>query len=115
MLYVELRELMKSSRGGDMLRQALLDLSEYTQSHFAREETWMREFRYPGTITHVAEHATLTEKVGALERCHAREGTTIVAVKMLRLLGTWLPVHIGETDRAFGEYLARIGATPTVG
>jgi hemerythrin-like metal-binding protein len=86
------------SAANDMLAM----LGDYVKRHFDYEERFLRTHNFPGLADHIAEHATLTQRV---EELFARmlEGEAIES-SLVELLGEWISTHIGVEDREFVDF-----------
>ncbi|HEY9164255.1 MAG TPA: bacteriohemerythrin [Magnetovibrio sp.] len=84
---------------------AVLDaLIEYTQDHFAREETVMEACGYPMLLEHQTVHRNLAAKVTGLAKTWRNSEDPEVMVELLDFLRGWLVKHIMETDKQITPY-----------
>lgn len=87
-----------------VVREALQELLEYTQHHFAEEEALMETVGYPGLNQHKQLHDQLLRRTHEMsERCAL--GEEDMSIELLEFLNAWLIQHILEQDRAIGNYL----------
>lgn len=98
-------EEMNKQRGRDAVRTVLLELVDYTRTHFAREESYMQATKYPAYEDHHAKHVALIEQAADLMRREANN-ESVVTIATLNFLRQWLTDHIQGDDRALGAYLA---------
>ncbi len=100
----ELHAAMSQGKANAALAPILGRLIDYTKTHFAHEESLMREHHYPEYLKHKADHDELTAKVVALQKeFEAGHGT--LSVGLLQFLKDWLTKHIGKTDRKVAIFL----------
>src|SRR3989338_318479 len=100
----ELHEAMKAGMGKETTGKTLKRLLEYTKTHFAAEETLMRQHSYPGLDEQKAEHAKLIQKVLDFDRDY-NAGKITLTMEVMAFLKQWLNDHIGNTDKKYGPYL----------
>lgn len=100
----ELHAAMMQGKGKDVMSEILARLIDYTKTHFAHEESLMREHHYPDYLKHKAEHDELTAKVVAFQKEFV-SGHGTITVGLLQFLKDWLKTHIGETDRKVAVFL----------
>jgi hemerythrin len=78
---------------------------EYTETHFADEEEYMREVNYPRFNEHKEQHEDFVASV--LETIEEFEAGNTEPIDMARFLKKWLLNHIAVTDKQYAPYLAR--------
>ncbi|WP_374399348.1 bacteriohemerythrin [Niveibacterium sp.] len=86
-------EAIHSERFHDILSE----MFEYSRTHFATEEAYMRSIGYPELDRHVEEHAGFIESVADLSVAIMAGRATPEAV--LAFLSDWLLAHILKSDR----------------
>jgi hemerythrin len=109
-LFRRIDRLLDASIAGDAdeVTRMLGFLLEYVDHHFACEERFMQDQRYPGFENHRAEHVYLAERVRLLDREHRAAGDRpTTAASMHRLLSDWLRTHIGLADAAMASFVRR--------
>jgi hemerythrin len=109
-LFRRIDRLLDASLAGDPseVTRMLGFLREYVDHHFAAEERFMHEKRYPGLEAHRAEHVYLVEKVRLIDLEHRASGTDpATAASMHRLLSDWLRTHIGLADASMASFVRR--------
>lgn len=79
-------------------------LTDYTEYHFAEEETLMRKNGYPNLDAHCKEHAgfisQIQTQIKALTYANPADG-----FRFYRFLGSWLLSHIGKSDQSWAQYI----------
>ena len=78
----------------------LNQLVDYTKTHFATEERYMREAQYPQLAEHQQEHIEfITEVMKLVRDCEKKEPD--IEQKILNFLKNWYMAHIMGTDRDY--------------
>lgn len=85
--------------------RVLEDLTDYTLSHFAFEESLQEEAGYQYAGPHKAVHETFVKRVATYQTRHAVGED--VAAQLYSMLATWLVHHIKRDDMA---YVSAVGA-----
>ncbi len=98
-------EAMNVGLGKEEVLRLLSFLDEYFVVHFEAEEQAMSRFKYPGTITHLAEHMDFIEKISAFERECKGGVASVTVVKVQRTVVDWLISHVGTADRELGRFI----------
>ncbi len=89
-------------------RQALNEVVDYTQTHFAREEKLMQTHQYPDYPDHKKQHEAMIAKVNEFVQHYDsdRDGTI---EELLNYLREWLIHHIQGTDQNYSGHLTSRG------
>ena len=95
----KLNAAKKTEQAPQVIEQTLNGLLNYTKTHFADEETAMRDAKYPELARHRQEHLDLTDQVILLQK------KAPVTFELLSFMSDWLKFHICDSDRKFGEYV----------
>jgi hemerythrin len=86
----------------------LREMSDFAQTHFATEETYMLEFGYPDYEHHKKEHQDfLIETIAFLD--DAAKGDSLLAYEILDHLKVWFVSHIQGTDRGYIDCFKKHG------
>ncbi|HET9594113.1 MAG TPA: bacteriohemerythrin [Anaeromyxobacteraceae bacterium] len=80
-------------------------LRRYTVMHFAVEESWMREFRYPQFLAHKAQHDRFLRDLEKLSAEHRTRG--LEPMRVGAWLGQWMTDHVSLTDLRLAEFMTR--------
>lgn len=89
-------------------RQALLEVVEYTQYHFEREEALMQKYGYPDFEGHKAQHEAMVDKALDFVKAYDQKGQ--VALKeAAAYLQLWLLQHINGTDKKYSSFFKEKG------
>ena len=94
-----------ASRDPAVVDSALRELRIETEAHFAREETLMREARYPGLEQHRAKHQRLLRELSTLRLTLDVSGTLRVPLAPVNYIRRWFAAHITRDDRQLAAYL----------
>jgi len=79
---------------------------EYTETHFADEEDYMREVNYPRFDAHKQQHEDFVAKLR--ETIEDFETGNTEPIELARFLKKWLLNHIAVTDKQYMPYLAKL-------
>lgn len=94
----------------DILQSAktlMVTLKEYAATHFAHEESYMKEIHDPELLRQKKEHAEFTEKVNSvnLDNMDTNKGIRVL-YDMMEYLSLWLYRHILSSDTMIGKIKA---------
>ena len=107
----ELHDGVQSGHGKEALGKILNNLINYTKTHFANEERFMRETNYPDIQAHLAEHQALAKQVLEVQAKYNAGATAVLSMEVMNFLKNWLVKHIQGTDAKYGaHYNARRAA-----
>lgn len=85
--------------GRAALQDALRFYVQYTETHFAREEAYMTQYRCPVAEANRAAHQAFRARLAEIEEWVKQEGATLVeVVSMDLLLEEWMANHISTID-----------------
>ena len=88
------------------IKSAIIELIDYTRTHFANEEALMEAKGYPGLDQHRELHAYLLSRIKDFERS-VKRGEQVTPVDAYDFLCSWLGDHIQTSDRNFGEFVSQ--------
>ncbi len=100
---------MQAGKAQDVLGKILDGLVTYTRTHFANEERYFQQHRYPEGATHKAEHDALTQQVVDVQAKYRAGASTVLTLDVMKFLKSWLVNHIQGTDKKYGPFLAAKG------
>ena len=92
------------------ISEVLGELVSYTQYHFAAEEEWMRDHKYPDFDKHHGEHVALLQSVASYMQRLDRENTVGITDELLSFLKQWLLSHILANDIKLGAFAKSLNA-----
>lgn len=104
----ELAGAMKDGTAKKKMLNILLQLKEYTATHFSEEEKLFDRYQYPKTAEHKKSHSDFVEKVLAVED-DIVSGRITISLELLEFLKDWLVSHISVMDKQYSEYLRSQG------
>lgn len=104
----DLHEAMGSGKGKETLSKIVKGLMDYTQSHFATEEKYFKQFSYPKTASHVMEHKKFVQEVSDFAKKY-EEGKLTLSIEIMKFLKTWLTTHICGVDKEYAPFLKEKG------
>lgn len=104
----KLHQAMSEGKGKDVLEKTLLDLINYTKTHFADEEAEFKKHSYPEFALHKMEHEKLTMDVLKYYD-NFKDGKGGLTIEMLNFLKNWLQNHIMGTDKKYSQFLLSKG------
>lgn len=97
-------------QGSDRARasELLTGLSLYARDHFAAEEAFMAEKRYPGIEAHCQLHSGFTRTIATLQS-RLNSGDEAVVAELARYLDHWLIDHIVINDAQYAVFAGTLG------
>ncbi|MFM8481116.1 MAG: bacteriohemerythrin [Gammaproteobacteria bacterium] len=107
-IYAALRGAVRSGSRMDTER-VLVDLKDYSLTHFAVEKTLMEETDYPLINEHLHEHEQFVKRLNQLSSAiRVSERATETVVFWINIfLFDWLATHSSKIDRHLARYVAR--------
>jgi hemerythrin len=90
----------ENERGPEVTATVLAGLKAYIVEHFGLEESYFREFEYPGAEAHIAEHEDFKRRVAEFRAAYSR-GEAALDDEILGFLKSWLTKHISYSDRKY--------------
>ncbi len=97
-------ETLVNGRDKDEIEKVLDELIDYATYHFAAEESWMKENRYPGLEMHKLEHERFCKRIVEMQK-DFYQGYTTVTLELLAFTKTWLSDHILSSDAEAGRFI----------
>jgi hemerythrin len=93
----------------EVLEGVLAEVAAYTKEHFAREEAHLAQRFYPDLPAHKAEHDRLTAELAKISKRALDEREQGLSAEVSEFLRRWLVDHILDRDRAYAEFLKKLG------
>ncbi len=103
----QLYTAMREGRGKEAVGVILDELIDYTKTHFAHEEQWMRDAKYSGYDEQKRLHEALVARVLESKRKYAAGETT--SQEIMSFLKDWLIKHIQGTDKLYAGAMHKAG------
>ncbi|CAK0780647.1 Bacteriohemerythrin [Gammaproteobacteria bacterium] len=104
----KLYDAMLQKKDKDILGDILVELIEYTSSHFSDEESHMMRHHYPEYNSHKKEHDALKDQVMALFNKFDSE-EDVLSISIMNFLKDWLKIHILKSDLLYADYIVMFG------
>lgn len=98
----ELNLAMSKGKGKEIVIDIVDRLFNYTASHFANEERYMKMKRFEGMDAHIAEHKAFVDQVVEFRKQIESGNILSLSVKVSRVINNWLRNHINEMDKQYG-------------
>ena len=105
----DLFDAVQAGRGREALGKVLDELIDYTKTHFANEEHYLKKFEFPGLDAHKQEHDALTKQVVDIQRKYHAGATAMLSMEVMSFLKNWLVKHIQGTDAQYTRFLNEKG------
>jgi hemerythrin-like metal-binding protein len=106
----DLDAAMAQGKGNDILATILCELTDYTVSHFAYEETLFARHNYPDTFPHMAEHKMFVDQVSRFKK-DFEDGKLALSIQIIAFLSEWLRRHIKGTDQRYTAFFNAKGVS----
>jgi len=101
----QLHAAIEANQDRDIIASVLTVLTEYTCTHFAREEKLLEKSDYPNLAEHREKHRDLSGQVIEILRRYNENETADIPTETLIFLKEWLTKHILGTDMAYRPYV----------
>ena len=98
----KLHKALKSGKADSILGPILVELAEYTTTHFAEEEAMFRVHKYPDTEAHIKIHKELLSQVASVKE-RFDKGQHL-GIEVMHFLKDWLLNHIQKVDKKYTEF-----------
>ena len=97
----DILDLLKESEDGSgVLRR----LEEYTETHFALEELYMKELDFPGRAEHVRSHDRFRQEISQLVQ-QGQEPDAVFREIIATFLTEWLTRHVFGIDKELEAFI----------
>ena len=103
-LFNKLYDALSQGEANNLIPSVLKELSDYTKSHFKKEENVLVTNNYPGYLDHKKLHDEFVANLQDLQE-KFQSGNMTLGVSMFNLLTTWIKNHIKQIDKKYTEYL----------
>lgn len=88
----------------------LNELIEHLEEHFATEEKMMKEYRFPGYISHKLEHDRFYNQILKTAEKYGKDKEAFGS-EQLKRIKVWFFNHIEINDKKCGEYFVERGVS----
>jgi len=96
----ELNDAMKSGHGKEILKPIIINLYNYSKTHFATEEAIFDKTNYPDAEEHIRQHQLFIKKIYDFKQSFI-DGKVGLSIDILNFLKDWLTKHIMSTDKKY--------------
>lgn len=94
----------------EKVKETMVFMKEYVIVHFADEEVYQEQIKYPDIENHKIAHAKFREGVESYVRIFEKEGFTEEKIQEFGgKLMAWLIMHVCKMDQMIGEYVSSKG------
>jgi len=104
----ELHSAMLEAKVNTILENLLLELIDYTKTHFKKEEDLMIDFGYSDFISHKEIHRSFTAQMQSYYD-EFKQGKKLLSVNLLFFLKDWLVNHISGIDKKYSSFFIEKG------
>lgn len=87
----------------ERLQELILGVLDYTKTHFAREEAYMKRIGYPELENHRKQHKLFVDKTNTFY-VKMRDGKMILSLEVTNFLKDWLVNHIKGSDQQYSRF-----------
>lgn len=101
-------EEQENENNNEKLSATLSSLIHYAYTHFATEEQYLAQVKFPDLEEHVIEHIDFLTKTLSLV-LKAEEGNKNSRTELLQYLKEWFSLHVLGKDRLYIPYLKTKG------
>ncbi len=102
----KLESAFLEKKADEVMNDVLVEVLQYTETHFSFEEKMMRDKNYTQYEEHKAIHEKFTEEMKETYEKYS-DGMFIFTISVIKSLRPWPTEHILETDQKFGPFLRR--------
>jgi len=107
----QLNTAMAAGEAASKLAEIFRGLAEYTQVHFAYEESLFDQFGYPQSETHIKQHRWLIQRIQQFKEEFGQAPSGAIGLELMQFMTNWLTDHIQVSDRAYSDYLLKRGVS----
>jgi len=107
-IFNNLCDVMSQGKSKQMLSDILVDLSNYTKTHFLHEEEAMKKHGYSGVAAHKKAHDEFISRLNEVQSQYA-SGNVRLGIPIFNFLAAWIENHIQKIDRNYSELFINAG------
>jgi hemerythrin-like metal-binding protein len=101
----DLHDGIAAGRGTERLGRVLDGLVGYVVAHFAHEEEFFAQTKYPAAAEHIQEHRALTKLVLDVQARYNKGHFETLSLDTLDFLKNWLHEHVLGLDKNYKAHL----------
>ena len=110
----ELQDAIKGGLKVSSINTLLTQIKQYAARHFAMEEKYMEEVRYPQMQEQKDTHAAFAIRFDEIQDAFNAKGMTPALVQAItNELIKWIVDHVTGMDQAFGDYYRKHSSDAT--
>ncbi len=79
-------------------------LINYASQHFAAEEVFMKDVKFPELKKHIQLHQEFITKINGLQQ-DLTEGAIVLNTSLIKYLHNWIIYHIATEDKKYAQYV----------
>lgn len=99
---------INEKKAKEQLSEILIELIEFSDTHFSTEEKYFEEFDYENKEEHIDEHRKFTVKVIDFNEKH-KNNEIAISFELIDFLEDWLLDHLIEMDQKYVKCFAKHG------
>ena len=107
-IFNQLFDAISHGKARSILSGIIVQLIDYTKTHFRREEMYFTTTSYSETLEHKLQHEMFIEKILALKKGF-ENGDKEISVELIKYLSDWFINHILISDRKYISHLKKYG------
>jgi hemerythrin len=88
------------------LAQSVESMHAHLKAHFADEERWMTETKFPATECHATEHSAVLASAATVVM-KIEEGDYNVGRSFIKAVSEWFPAHANYLDSALAHWICK--------
>ena len=104
----EIHDNMKAGKNIEVIRQVVIRLFDYAESHFKEEELMMVKAEYPHVEAHRQEHVKFIAEITSM-REKLNTSSNLLNIQLLYFLKDWLTNLIMSTDMKYSDFFNEKG------
>lgn len=104
----DLATKMKERKSAEILEKVIIELGEYTKTHFSYEEELMQKYGYIEFNSHKREHDYYSQRVFDYKE-KLNKNSFGLSTEILTTLKDWWEKHILITDKKYAPFLIEKG------
>jgi hemerythrin len=103
----DLRESMMGKKGGDTVKDILVSLLNYTNTHFFNEEILLYKYEYPDYDKHKAAHDQFLSEIRSfyVRFMAGSADSRLISAEIIAVVTELLQEHILKADKAYAVFL----------
>lgn len=107
----QLYDAMTEGHGDELIGPIFKTMTQYTDYHFRREESLMKDCSYPKYEDHKKHHEVLLATLNTFMERYAKDSKSVTTAEISRFLQAWLVNHIQNVDFGYKSYMYDPGDT----